>query len=99
MKKTRKVLQILRCLVKEELINGFTIIEDDFILVYFKYINGRSLIKSIKQVSKISDKKYVKSGFMKHNKHEYIMLFTNKEGIIFGTLEDSFGGEVVLTIG
>jgi ribosomal protein S8 len=98
--------KIIYCLYKYGFINGLLLIEKNKYFIFFKYINNKSVVRNIKQISKKGKRIYLNIYKFNNNKtiffkrlNGFLLLTTNK-GLIIDELINlrNIGGEVILKI-
>ncbi len=100
---TKKVIEILKCLLEVGYISGYSILLNK-IRVVLKYTEGVPLIKCVEQISKPSNRIYIKGKDMnKLKKVGCYYLYSTSKGIFitdFGyTFNNScIGGELLIKI-
>lgn len=98
--------KIVYCLYKYGFINGLLLIDKNKYFIFFKYINNKSIIRNIKQVSKKGKRIYLNICKFNNNKFNFFkklngfLLLTTDKGLIIDELINlrHIGGEVILKI-
>jgi small subunit ribosomal protein S8 len=98
--------KIIYCLYKYGFINGLLLIDYKKYIIFFKYINNKSIIRNIKQISKPGKRIYL--NYFKFNNtrsiyfkklNGFLLISTNK-GLLIDELLNlkNIGGEVILKV-
>lgn len=102
-KKSKLVLNILKCLYEEGYINGYVCLEKN-ILVYLKYKESHSMLLNVKRVSKLSKRVYMNyNEILKIWLEGTVLIVTTSEGVfsnrkICVDKVEKLGGEVLFKI-
>lgn len=98
-KETKHNVKVLDLLIEEGLISGYRRVKGA-LHVYLKYMNGRSIIKDIKRVSKPGNRVYYKKAVLLKQgvKGDYLFYSTSRGDILSTRGYIKSGGEVLIKI-
>jgi len=101
---TKKVIAILKCLLKVGYISGYSVVLNK-VCVVLKYTEGTPLIKCVKQISKPSNRVYIKGKDLRNlNKVGCYYLYSTTQGIFISNFKQNLnnknciGGELLMKI-
>jgi ribosomal protein S8 len=94
-----KIIKFIHLLVKEKFLENYIINNNKTIYIYFKYYGSISVIKHIKNISKISKKSYIKSKSIKLEINRCFII-SNSYGLMtsFTAKKLNQGGQIICEI-
>lgn len=94
-----KIIKFIHLLVKEKFLENYIINNNTTMDIYFKYYGSISVIKHIKNISKISKKIYIKPKSIKLEINRYFII-SNSFGLMtsFTAKKLNQGGQIICEI-
>lgn len=97
---THQIINVLKLLVHEGYINGYSISDNNYVTVLLKYINDRPSIEKINQFSTPGKRVYINNQWLYKNKTHQLYIISTNQGVMTHNqaMQLNLGGELLCKI-
>lgn len=99
-KKTKQIIKIVDLLIKEGLLNGYYLSNNNIINILLKYNNQKPVINQIQLISKPGKRVYVKNKWILKNQKDSLFILSTQKGFLthMDAQRLNLGGELICKI-